>query len=108
MYKFLERNRLPSVPVLGFYYDRDEFVREVSRKDRAPANSRGPGVLLLPSRAPQIRTGAAFKNTTHWPIFFKFCHLTQGAMLSTRRIKSPEYLYENWDEIVRAMSRARV
>jgi len=74
MYKFVQRNALPTVPVVGFWYDQEEFLA-------------------------QLQSGAAFGTTPKWPMFVKFCHLTQGSMLSTRRIKSEAHLHENWDEI---------
>mmetsp|Transcript_14409 Transcript_14409/g.34237 ORF Transcript_14409/g.34237 Transcript_14409/m.34237 type:complete len:487 (+) Transcript_14409:251-1711(+) len=75
MYSFFQRNRLPTVHVLNVWYTHSEFLD-------------------------QMYSGVAFQNTSHWPVFIKFCHLTQGSMLSTRRIKSNEYLHQNWKEIV--------
>ena len=74
MYKFLTRNRLPMVPVFGYYYEQQQFLTAV-------------------------RSGSAFANTTRWPVYIKFCHLTQGSALSVRRIQSYESLVAHSDEI---------
>ena len=74
MYKFVARNQLPMVPVFGYYYRQQDFMRAV-------------------------RSGAAFANATRWPVYIKFCHLTQGSALAVRRIQSYEWLVAHWDEI---------
>lgn len=73
MYRFFERNRLPSLPMLGVWTDKSEFL--AAAKD-----------------------GSAFAKATKWPLFVKFCHLTQGSAYSVRLIKSRQWVVDNWDE----------
>jgi len=76
MYRFLEKNKLPTVHVVNYWYGRETFLGD-------------------------IQTGVAFKSAAHWPVFLKFCHLTQGSALSTRRIDSKRYINENWESVSR-------
>eukprot|EP00038_Savillea_parva_P009647 m.184917 g.184917 ORF g.184917 m.184917 type:complete len:458 (+) comp16267_c0_seq1:288-1661(+) len=63
MYEFFTGNNLPICPLLGHWSTLDSFVKD-------------------------LRTGAAFRNATAWPVFLKTCHLTQGSSASTRPLFS--------------------
>mmetsp|Transcript_48374 Transcript_48374/g.80227 ORF Transcript_48374/g.80227 Transcript_48374/m.80227 type:complete len:558 (+) Transcript_48374:75-1748(+) len=74
MFRFLKRNRLPIPPILGQWSDKSKFLSA-------------------------LFTASAFTNNTRWPVFIKFCHLTQGSACSTRAIPSLEYVRDNWAEL---------
>ena len=60
MSSFFERNQLPMVAILRNWTDHRNFTAD-------------------------MRSGAAVRDVTTWPIFIKFCHLTQGSARSVRR-----------------------
>ena len=64
MSSFFERNQLPMVAILRNWTDHRNFTAD-------------------------MRSGAAVRDVTTWPIFIKFCHLTQGSARSVRRAARP-------------------
>ena len=71
MNDFHERNGLPIPRLLGNWTNRTIFLRE-------------------------MKSGRALAHVKQWPVFVKFCHLTQGSADSVRRIKSQAWLNEQW------------
>ena len=94
MYEFFRANELPHPPVINIWRDLDAFFADVNA-------SWGDLSQLIPSWPVFIK----FCHLTQVPtvtyrylplptVFIKFCHLTQGSARSTRRIKSAEHLRE--------------
>lgn len=74
MSSFFQRNGLPMVPILRNWTNQQQFIADLA-------------------------SGAAVANVNQWPIFIKFCHLTQGSARSVRAVPSAKYLRENIDEL---------
>jgi len=74
MSSFFERNQLPMVAILRNWTDHRNFTAD-------------------------MRSGAAVRDVTTWPIFIKFCHLTQGSARSVRAVPSAKWLADNIEEL---------
>ena len=67
MYRWFVKNGFLTAKIHGYWDNEDKFLDD-------------------------IYNGRAVPEGSHWPVFFKCCHLTQGSSKSTKMIKSKEYL----------------
>lgn len=74
MTNFFVKNNLPVPPVINTWDDREKFLAD-------------------------LRSGAMVSGVTKWPVFLKFCHLTQGSAHSVRPVPSAKWLNENVREV---------
>ena len=74
MTNFFVRNQLPTPPLLRHWDDRESLLAE-------------------------LRSGAAVAKVAQWPVFLKFCHLTQGSAHSVRPVPSAKWLRDNLAEV---------
>jgi len=72
MNRFFKRNKMPMVPVTNVWRQPHSFMSDLQ---------------------------AISKSAKRWPLFIKFCHLTQGSAHGTRLIPSADWLEKNWGEI---------
>eukprot|EP00041_Stephanoeca_diplocostata_P027204 m.746217 g.746217 ORF g.746217 m.746217 type:complete len:451 (+) comp23133_c1_seq9:329-1681(+) len=74
MYRFIQLNKLPHCPMIGYWSTKEAFVQAIS-------------------------DGTAMANATRFPVFLKTCHLTQGSSKSTRPLPSAAWAAENADNL---------
>jgi len=77
MYRFLRRNRVPVVPILGEWDNLLHFKLQLGKLENNKSS-------VFDS-----------VNAPRWPLFLKCCHLTQASMQSVRVLKSREWLLED-------------